>query len=86
MEQPKEVDMDTTMYNGVPIKKVYSSYTEAQKRANKKWRAKNKEKFQKYQLTYSRTYYEQNKEKIRVRNLERYYEKKERLAKTKELV
>ena len=67
------------------VKVVYSSYTEAQKRANKKWREKNKERFQKYQLKYSRTYYEQNKEKIRVRNLERYYEKKEKLAKAKEL-
>lgn len=72
-EQPQEV------------KVIYSSYTPAQKRANKKWREKNKEHFQKYQLDYSRNYYEQNKEKIRKRNLERYYEKKERLAKEKEL-
>jgi hypothetical protein len=66
------------------VKIVYSSYTEAQKRANKKWREKNKERFQKYQLNYSRSYYEENKEKIRKRNLERYYEKKERLALEKE--
>lgn len=67
------------------VKIVYSSYTEAQKRANKKWREKNKERFQKYQLKYSRSYYEENKEKIRKRNLERYYEKKERLAKAKDV-
>ena len=85
MEQTPEVGMDTTMYNGVPVKIVYSSYTPAQARANKKWVNKNKEKVQKYQLDYSRTYYEQNKEKIRKRNLERYHEKKERLAKAKEL-
>ena len=72
-EQPQEV------------KVIYSSYTPAQARANKKWREKNKENYQKYQLDYSRNYYEQNKEKIRKRNLERYYEKKEKLAKEKEL-
>jgi len=78
MEESQEIAMDTTMANGVPVKIVYSSYTPAQKRASKKWIDKNKEKVQKYQLAYSRTYYEQNKEKIRVRNLERYYEKKEK--------
>jgi len=67
------------------VKIVYSSYTEAQARASKKWVNKNKKKVREYQLKYSRTYYEENKEKIRVRNLERYYEKKERLAKTKEI-
>ena len=60
------------------VRIVYSSYTPAQARASKKWVDKNKEKIQKYRLDYSRTYYEHNKEKIRVRNLERYYEKKEK--------
>lgn len=67
------------------VKIVYSSYTEAQARASKKWVNKNKEKVREYQLKYSHTYYEENKEKIRKRNLERYYEKKERLAKVKEI-
>ena len=60
------------------VRIVYSSYTPAQARASKKWVDKNKEKIKKYRLDYSRTYYEHNKEKIRVRNLERYYEKKEK--------
>ena len=78
MEQSQEIGLDTTMYTGVPVKIVYSSYTPAQARASKKWVDKNKDKVQKYQLDYSKNYYERNKEKIRVRNLERYYEKKEK--------
>ena len=64
MEQPPEA------------KVVYSSYTPAQARANKKWKEKNKDKYQQYQIGYSRNYYEQNKETIRAKNLERYHRKK----------
>ena len=77
-EQTPEIGMDTTIHNNIPVKVIYSSYTPAQKKASKKWVDKNKDKVQKYQLDYSRSYYAQNKEKIRIRNLERYYEKKEK--------
>lgn len=70
--------MEEEPQNQQEVKVIYSSYTPAQARANKKWTEKNKDKVRKYQLDYSRSYYSQNKEKIRKRNLERYYEKKEK--------
>jgi len=66
------------------VKKNYSSYTPAQARANKKWRDKNKEWHRNYQLGYSKNYYEQNKETIRVKNLERYYRNKAMKLQAKE--
>lgn len=56
--------------------KVYSSYTPSQAKANKKWADKNKEKLLEYGRRYGKTYYEQNKEKIKKKNLERYHKKK----------
>lgn len=66
MEEPQE-----------EVKVIYSSYTPAQARANKKWAEKNKEKVQQYGRTYGKSYYERNKELVKKKNLERYYKKKE---------
>jgi hypothetical protein len=56
---------------------IYSSYTESQKKASKKWRENNLDHVKEHQKNYSKIYYENKKEQIRKKNLERYYKKKE---------
>ena len=60
-------------------------YTEAQKRASKKWVEKNKERVREYQRVYfscldenySKIYYQNNREVKKKRVLDRYYFNKE---------
>lgn len=56
-----------------------SSYTEAQKRANQKWRAKNIEKTREYARKYAKKNYEKNKEILREKARLNYHRKKKRL-------
>tara|TARA_R110002153_G_scaffold102874_2_gene239810 strand:+ start:456 stop:716 length:261 start_codon:yes stop_codon:yes gene_type:complete len=56
-----------------------SSNTEAQKRANKKWRVKNIEKSREYARKYAKKNYEKNKEILREKSRLNYYKKKQRL-------
>lgn len=58
---------------------VKSSYTEAQKRANQKWRAKNIEKTREYARKYAKKNYEKNKEILREKARLNYHKKKQRL-------
>jgi CRISPR/Cas system CSM-associated protein Csm5 (group 7 of RAMP superfamily) len=55
----------------------YSSYTESQKRAIKKYKEKNKEKCDEMNRASAKKYYEKNKEKMKQKALERYYKKKQ---------
>jgi hypothetical protein len=60
-------------------------YTEAQKRASKRWVEKNQERIKEYRKVYfcyrdtdfRKEFYEKNKEVIKKRALDRYYYKKE---------
>ena len=58
---------------------VKSSYTESQKRANIKWRAKNIEKSRAYARKYAKNNYEKNKEKLKEKARINYHKKKQRL-------
>ena len=58
---------------------VKSSYTESQKRANKKWRENNIEKTRAYARKYAKNNYEKNKEKLKEKARINYYKKKQRL-------
>jgi hypothetical protein len=60
----------------------YSSYTEAQKRAIKKYREKNKEKILEKQREISKKWYEKNQDTHREKALERYHNNKKRMSET----
>ncbi len=48
-------------------------YTEAQKRATYKWRAKNEEKVKEYALEYGNEYYAKNCEMVKIKRMKSYY-------------
>ena len=68
---------ETTPEPNVIVKK--SSYTESQKRANARWRAKNIEKTREYARKYAKKNYEKNKEILREKARLNYHKKKQRL-------
>ncbi len=57
---------------------VRSSYTEAQKRATKKWREKNKQIVLEKQREISKKWYEKNQDTHREKALQRYHDNKKR--------
>lgn len=57
---------------------IRSSYTEAQKRATKKWREKNKQAVLEKQREISKIWYEKNQDTHREKALERYHNNKKR--------
>jgi len=57
----------------------YSSYTEAQKRAIKKYREKNKEKILEKQREISKKWYEKNQDTHREKALQRYHNNKRKI-------
>jgi hypothetical protein len=69
---------ETTPEPNVIVKKI-SSYTESQKRANARWRAKNIEKTREYARKYAKKNYEKNKEILREKARINYHKKKQRL-------
>ena len=62
-----------------PVVVNRSSYTEAQKRANQKWRKNNIEKCRAYARKYAKKNYEKNKKILREKSRLHYYRKKQRL-------
>lgn len=58
---------------------IRSSYTEAQKRAIKKYREKNKEKILEKQRENSKKWYEKNQDTHREKALQRYHNNKRKL-------
>jgi hypothetical protein len=51
--------------------------SEAQKRANRKWRQTHREQFASYKKVVDKSYYEKNKEAIATRQTRNYHLKKE---------